>query len=235
MFMRHQVMMAALVTALVGGLATGQAIAQEKSVNPGINKQFEKPNPTEFIGRFEKEGRDVFDHRAKIVAACELKPGMVVADIGAGTGLFTRMFSPAVGPHGKVFSVDIADEFVKHVERTAKEQKLTNIVGVVTKPDEVNLPAESVDLAFICDTYHHFEFPARTMKSLHRTLKPGGKVILIDFHRIPGTSSDWVLGHVRAGQEVFVSEIIAAGFKQIDEKKELLKESYFVRFEKVKQ
>lgn len=221
------------VLACGGFVGAPHALAQEKSVNPGINKPFEKPNPGEFIKRFETEGRDVYDHRAKIVEACGLKPGMVIADIGAGTGLFSRMFSPVVGPQGKVYSVDIAEDFIRHIERTAKEQKLTNIVGVVTKPDEVKLPPASVDVAFICDTYHHFEFPSTTMKSVHQALKPGGQVVLIDFHRIPGTSTDWVLGHVRAGKEVFVQEVVAAGFKQVDDKKDLLKESYFVRFEKV--
>lgn len=214
-------------------VACATATAQEKSVNPGINKQFQNPNPVEFTGRFEKEGRDVYDHRVQIVDACKLKPGAVVADIGAGTGLFTRLFAPVVGPQGKVYAVDIADEFVKHVERTAQEQKVENIAGVLAKPDEVPLPEKSLDVAFICDTYHHFEFPTKTMKSVHRALKPGGQVILIDFHRIPGTSTDWVLSHVRAGQEVFVQEIEAAGFKKIEDKKQLLKESYFVRFEKV--
>jgi len=227
--------LAACVLALTGiGLTSAPpAVAQEKSVNPGINKPFEKPDPGEFIKRFEIEGRDVFDHRAKVVEACGLKPGMVVADIGAGTGLFTRMFSPLVGSRGKIFSVDIAEDFIRHIERTAKEQKLTNIVGVVTKPDEIILPPASVDVAFICDTYHHFEFPTKTMQSVHKVLKPGGRVILIDFHRIPGKSTDWVLGHVRAGKEVFVQEIVAVGFKQVEDKQDLLRESYFVQFEKV--
>lgn len=64
-------------------------------------------------------------------------------------------------------------------------------------------------------------------------LKPKGQIVLIDYQRIPGKSSDFIMGHVRAGQEVFTQEIVDAGFKQIDEKKNLLKESYFVRFEKV--
>lgn len=207
--------------------------AQEKSVNPGINKTFDHPNVPEFVHRFETEGRDAYDNREKIVKACGVKPGMAVADIGAGTGLFTRMFSPLVGPQGKVYAVDITEEFVSHIEKDAKQQKLENIAGVVCKPDSVELPAESIDLAFICDTYHHFEFPTRTMRSLHKALKPGGQVVLVDYHRIEGVSSDWILGHLRAGQEVFTREIVTAGFRQIDERKDLLKESYFVRFEKV--
>lgn len=206
--------------------------AQDKSVNPGINKAFDTPNVPEFMERFEIEGRDAFDHRKEVVAALGLQEGMVVADVGAGTGLFTRMFSPLVGAKGKVYAVDISDEFVAHVEKLASQQKMHNIVGVVCKPDSVELPPNSVDLVFICDTYHHFEFPHKTMRSIHKTLKPNGQVVLIDFHRIPGKSSEWAIGHVRAGQEVFTKEIIEAGFKQIEEKKDLLKESYFLRFEK---
>lgn len=207
--------------------------AQDKSVNPGINNAFEKPNVAEFVERFERDGRDAYDHRQDVLKACSLKPGMAIADVGAGTGLFTRLFSPAVGPEGKVYAVDIAEEFVKHIERTAQSKGLKNVKGIVCTADAVNLPSQAIDVAFICDTYHHFEFPHKTMRSIHEALKPGGVVILIDFHRIEGVSSEWVLGHVRAGQEIFAKEIIDAGFKQIEEKKGILKESYFLRFEKV--
>ncbi len=156
-----------------------QIDAQDKSVNPGINKSFQDPDVEQFIGRFENEGRDAYDHRHEIVKACQLKPGMVVADIGAGTGLFTRMFSPLVGRKGRVYAVDIAEKFLKHIETTAKAEGLTNITGVVCKQDSVNLPPNSIDLAFICDTYHHYEFPQKTMRfSIHRALKPAGKVII---------------------------------------------------------
>jgi cytochrome c peroxidase len=219
----------ALVLTLIVG---GPLAAQDKSVNPGINKAFDAPNVPEFVERFEIEGRDVFDHRKEVVAALGLKAGMAVADVGAGTGLFTRMFSPLVGPKGKVYAVDISDKFISHIERIARQQEMENIVGVVCKPDSVELPPDSVDLVFICDTYHHFEFPHKTMRSIHKALKPKGQVVLIDFHRIAGKSSDWVIGHVRAGQDVFAKEIVDAGFKQIEAKKDLLKESYFLRFEK---
>lgn len=208
-------------------------LGQEKSVSPGINKSFENPDVGEFQGRFEKEGRDAFDHREQILAACKLKPGNTVADIGAGTGLFTRMFAKAVGAEGKVYAVDIAETFVRHVEQSAKLAQLHNVVGVVGKADSVELPADVIDLAFICDTYHHFEYPEKTMRSLHRALKDGGQVVLIDYHRIPGTSSEWALGHIRAAQAVFEREIESCGFKKVEEKPDLLKESYFVRFEKI--
>src|SRR5260370_18402043 len=87
------------------------ARAQEKSIRPGINKPFENPDVKEFLGKFEVESREVFAKRHEIVAACKLKTGMAVADIGAGTGLFTRLFAREVGASGKVFAVDIASRF----------------------------------------------------------------------------------------------------------------------------
>jgi len=89
-----------------------------------------------------------------------------------------------------------------------------------------------VDAAFIDDVYNNFEFPLKTMESLYRALKPGGRVILVDFRRIEGKSSDWVLNHVRAGQEVCESEIAKVGFQKTHEERELLKENYLVVFEK---
>ncbi len=209
------------------------AFAQEESVKPGINDAFKNPSVDEFIGRFEIESREVFAHREAIVKACGIKPGMTMADVGAGTGLFTRLFAAAVGEKGRVYAVDIAPKFVAHIEESARKAGVKNVTGVVATDRSVELPAASIDLAFICDTYHHFEFPLRTMESLHRALRPGGQVVVIDFERIEGQSSDWVLGHVRAGREVFTSEIVRSGFRLVGEQPGLLKENYFLRFEKV--
>jgi acetyl esterase len=213
------------------GLAVPPALGQEKSVRPGINKPFENPSVKEFIGKFEVESREVFAKRHEIVAACKLTPDMVVGDIGAGTGLFTRLFAKAVGEQGKVYAVDIAPNFIRYIEKSCREKGIKNVIGVVCRPDSVELPAQSIDLAFICDTYHHFEFPFKTMASIHRALRPGGRVVLVDFKRIPGLSSDWVLNHVRAGQEAVIKEVVSTGFKVVEEPK-FLKENYCVVFEK---
>ena len=98
-------------------------------------------------------------------------------------------------------------------------------------PDEAKLPPASVDLVFICDTYHHFEFPHKTMSSIAKALKPGGRVALLDFERVEGKSSDWILGHVRAGKEVFSKEIEEAGFELVEEL-DLFEENYFLVFRK---
>lgn len=206
--------------------------AQDKSIKPGINDTFRDPDLKEFLGKFEVESREVFARRKGIVAACEIQPGQTVADIGAGTGLFTRMFSEAVGQEGRVIAVDIAQKFLDHIQETSRAAGQRNVETVLCKADSTELPPDSVDVAFICDTYHHFEFPQKTLASLHRALKPGGRVILIDFRRVEGTSTDWVMNHVRAGQEVFEAEIVQSGLKKVYEERELLKENYFVVFEK---
>jgi SAM-dependent methyltransferase len=212
--------------------ALWDAQSQETSINPGINDSFRDPNVQDFVGRFEVESREVFARRHEIVAACRIKPGETVADVGAGTGVFTRLFSEAVGKEGRVIAVDISQTFLDHIMATCREAGQRNVDTLLAKSDSTQLPAETVDVAFICDTYHHFEFPSKSMTSLQRALKPGGRVILVDFRRIPGTSSDWVLNHVRAGQETFEAEILKSGFKKVREEPELLRENYFVVFQK---
>jgi ubiquinone/menaquinone biosynthesis C-methylase UbiE len=209
-------------------------LAQEKSVKPGINDAFKDPDVKKYVGVFEGESREIYTRRQAIVTACRLKPGTVVADIGAGTGLFTRLFAKEVGDKGKVYAVDIAPRFLAHIDRTCKEAKITNVKTVRCSSTSCELPEGSIDVAFVCDTYHHFEFPFRTLASIHKALRPGGRLIIVDFHRIPGKSREWVLGHVRAGQDVVVKEIVRSGFRLAGEEKKLgLEENYFVRFDRV--
>jgi 2-polyprenyl-3-methyl-5-hydroxy-6-metoxy-1,4-benzoquinol methylase len=152
---------AALFAALV--LSASTAHAQEKSVRPGINDPFKNPNLAEWVTKFEGESREVFDKRKQVVAACKLKPGMAVADVGAGTGLFTRLFASEVGAKGTVYAVEIAEKFLDHIAASAKKSGLTNVKTVLGTDISAKLPAGSVDVAFVCDTYHHFEYPHRMM------------------------------------------------------------------------
>lgn len=210
-------------------------LAAEESVRPGINEKFLDPDlkVEDWLKRFEVESREVFHARQAVVEACGIRPGMRVADIGAGTGLYTRMFAEAVGPKGWVYAVEINPNFLRHIQARAKQEGQENITTVLCPEDSVALPPASIDLAFICDVYHHFEYPHSTMTSLARALKPGGRLIVIDFVRIEGESSDWVMGHVRAGEKVFRKEIEDAGLR-FDAKLDVpgLEENYCLRFVK---
>jgi ubiquinone/menaquinone biosynthesis C-methylase UbiE len=207
----------------------------EESVKPGINEGFLDPalKVEDWLKRFEVESREVFQARDSVVAACRIRKGMTIADIGAGTGLYTRLFSEATGPEGWVYAVDISGPFLKHIVARARQEKQENISAVLSPEDSVALPPDSIDFAFICDTYHHFEYPKGTLASLVRALKKGGTVVVIDFERIEGQSREWVVGHVRAGKEVFRKEIEEAGLSFVEEVRiDGFQENYFLRFRK---
>lgn len=206
------------------------ALAGERA---DLNRSFKDPNldATQWIERFEREGREVYDERERIVAAAGLKPGMVVADVGAGTGLFEPLFAKAVGPEGRVLAVDIAPRFVELIRRRAEANGWTNVEARLCDETSVGLPPASVDFVFVCDTYHHFTHPAQTLASIYQALKPGGVLMIVEFRREPGVSSDWVLNHVRAGESTFRREIEAAGF-QFFERHDFLKQNYILKFRK---
>jgi len=202
--------------------------AQQQSLSPGVNKSYEDPDVEKATKRFEGDSREAFHMRDQIVAACQVRPGMDVADIGAGTGLFTRLMAPKVGPKGRVYAVDIARKFVEHVEKACREQRIENVTGVVCTATSAELPPESIDLAFVCDTYHHFEYPYKMLASIRRALRPGGRLVIVDYRK----EGKWAEGHVRADKPTVIEEVTRAGFKLLDGPEGFLKEQYMVRFEK---
>jgi len=221
---RRQVLALILLLVPIYAPAWGQ-----DGASPAINRPYQDPDFAQWVERFERPGREVYDRRDVIVSHSGVKPGMHVADIGAGTGLFTLLFARQVGPSGSVTAVDISSTFIEGIRNRARDVQLANVQGVVSTQNDTRLAANSFDLAFVCDTYHHFEQPQVMLASIHRALKPGGTLVVIDFERIPGHSSDWVLGHVRAGKGQVVREIEAAGFRLLADES-LLKENFFLRF-----
>ncbi len=203
----------------------------EKSVRPGVNDSFRERGVDKWLGRFESESREIFQQRERIADAVGVKRGDDVADVGAGTGFLTLLFAERVGPSGTVYGVDIKPDFLDLINQRAAEKGLTNIETVLGTDDSVGLAPNSIDLAFICDTYHHFEFPKSTMASIRRALRPGGGVIIIDFDRVPGESRQWVLDHVRGGRAETRAEMVDFGFEWVEDVSiEGLKENFFARF-----
>jgi ubiquinone/menaquinone biosynthesis C-methylase UbiE len=118
----------------------------------------------------------------EVMAALKLKPGSVVADIGAGAGAFTLPLAAAVKAAGKAYAVDIEQGLVDHIMKKAQEAKAANVHGVLGKFTDPNLPARDVDLAFIYDVLHHIENRAEYLRNLAGYLKPGGRIAVIDFY-----------------------------------------------------
>ncbi len=206
-----------LIIAIVSVDASQLVQAQEESIHPGINRGFQNPDVEQWLGRFEREGREVYMRRDEVVAAVGLKPGMDVADIGAGTGFFTMLFASEVGPDGTVYATDIAGNFIEYIEKTANELGLNNVKGVVNPVDSTNLVPDSVDVVFMAHTYHHFEYPFKMLESIRHALRPDGIVVLVGMERIEGVSPKFVLGMVRAGKGTFTDEFRNAGFDLIED------------------
>jgi ubiquinone/menaquinone biosynthesis C-methylase UbiE len=124
----------------------------------------------------------------RVIETLGVTPGMKAADLGSGSGLFTRPMAKAAAPGGLVYAIDINDALLKIVDRSAKEQKIDNIRTVLGSAEDPKLP-EPVDLILICDTLHHVENRPQYLKGLAKYLQPGGRVAIIDF------SKDWPVGH----------------------------------------
>ena len=205
--------------------------AQEQDVRPGINSNFRHPDFSTWVERFEHEGREVYDKRMQIVQELDLKPGMSIADVGAGTGLFSKLFSPVVGGTGKVYAEDISDVFITNIQQNAKQQGLHNLVGIVGTDKDARLPANSLDRVFVCDTYHHFEYPQTMLASIRKAMKADGQLIVVDFIKDPTQSSAWVMQHVRADKAAVIKEIQSAGFTLLREAA-FLHDNYIIVFTK---
>lgn len=221
----------AIFLCLFSFFITSHCLAQEKNVRPGINDYYYDASFEQWLNTFERPGREVFDKKEAIIRALQIKPGMKIADIGAGTGLYTIPFAQQVGEKGLVYAVDISDDFIKNIDRRARLHGLKNIITHINNQKEIGLAQDSINLAFISNTYHHFEYPLSTLKSVYRALVSGGKLIIIDFKRDPKISSSWVMGHVRAKKETVIKEVESIGFKLIDDKN-ILEQNYFLSFSK---
>ncbi|MDA0668057.1 MAG: class I SAM-dependent methyltransferase [Planctomycetota bacterium] len=208
--------------------------APEQSVKPGINDPFLGATAEDvetFVGMFEAESREIAASSDGIMAALNIQPGMEIGDIGAGTGLYEPMFNAAVGEHGTVYAIDLSPAMIDHLEQRVLDEKLEQVKVVQCSATSSGLAPNSVDLIYVCDTYHHFEYPMTTLRSIRSALRSGGTLAIVDFERIEGESRPWIMKHMRAGKEVFRAEIEEAGFEFMEEPEvDGLSENYLMLF-----
>ncbi len=177
---------------------------------------------------FTSPARELFAQRELIVRLADVKPGMAVADVGAGTGLFTMMLSDAVGPDGRVYGEEVIGKFSRFIAESAVKQGRPNVVSVVGTELNIGLPPNSIDRAFLCDVYHHFSHPGAMLASIRQALRKDGELFLVEFRREPGSAA-WVFDHVRAGEGNVIREFETAGFEGIS-RDNSLRDSYIWRF-----
>jgi ubiquinone/menaquinone biosynthesis C-methylase UbiE len=176
---------------------------------------------------FESEDRVKWQQPDRVVRALNLKPGQTVVDIGAGTGFFTRRFAKAVGPTGHAIGLDVEQSMVDYMNADAKKRKLRNYQARLAKPDDPGLAPHSVDLIFFCDTLHHINDRPTYLHKLLAALKPGGRVVDVDFKKEPlpvGPPSEHKLSIPLVN-----AEFHDAGFRLIA-KHDFLTYQYFLEF-----
>jgi ubiquinone/menaquinone biosynthesis C-methylase UbiE len=135
----------------------------------------------EAAGWLDRPEREKEEQPAKLLPLLKLKPGDAVADIGAGSGFYTFKLVDLVGDKGKVYATDIQQEMLDIIDKRAKAKKLGNIVGVLGTETDAKLPADSVDMILLVDVYHEFSFPYEMTVGMVKALKPGGKLVFVEF------------------------------------------------------
>jgi len=186
----------------------------------------------ERIARYERADREQWQKPDEVVKVLGLHSGDVVADIGAGSGYFTRRFARAVAPGGKVFAVDIDGEILEYLAKEAEKESLHNIVTIVSKEDDPLLPEGSVDLVFFCDTTHHIRDRVPFYRKVARALRKGGRMAIIDFP--PEANAKGFCPHdprELVSSEQVIREAEEAGFTVVKEFT-FLPRQYFLVFEK---
>jgi|ERR1700676_751105 len=181
------------------------------------------------IATMERAERDEWQKPDEVVKALDLKNGDFVADIGAGTGYFSRRLALAVAPAGRLYAVDIASDILAYLQERAARENLHNIVTVLSHPDDPLLPANSLDLAFFCDTTHHIEQRVNFYRKLLPAVKAHGRLAIIDYP--PDSPHAPHKPEQLVPRSQVISEAEQAGFKFVKDFK-FLPYHYFLIFEK---
>ena len=221
---RSSLLKIALILLSCAGLSAGPAVAQSPQTH-----EHSFGGAEQWAQIFDDPKRDAWQKPHEVIQALALKPDAVVADIGSGTGYFSARFAHMV-PKGRVYGVDTEPDMVKYLAERAKREGLKNITAVKGAPGDPRLP-EKVDLIIMVDVFHHVGDRDRYFRRLRESLKPGGRIAIIDFRM---DSPDGPPKSARIAPDRVKTELKGAGYALIQEHAFLPKQ-YFLIFQPAKQ
>lgn len=192
--------------------------------NKGYRTEEGRARVAATLGAHDREARQ---KPRELIAAIGLQPGMTVADIGTGVGFMLPYLSEAVGPKGKVIAEDIFPDFLAKARENAAAHKLA-IEFIHGNERSARLPAGSTDVALVLDAYHHFDYPAEMLASIHAGLRPGGRLVIVDFYKRGFRDPD----HIRLDDGAVAAEIQQHGFTLVESKPFTENSQYMAIFRK---
>jgi ubiquinone/menaquinone biosynthesis C-methylase UbiE len=170
--------------------------------------------------------RDKTQRPRELVAAMGLQPGMTVADVGTGVGYMLPFLSEAVGESGKVLAEDIFDDFLARARE--RGQGLANVSFLKGAEDNPMLPENSVDRILVLDVYHHFDYPDKMLAAFHKALRPGGKLVVVEYYKRPSAMPNGrAMTHIRLDEPDVIRELEANHFRRVSQL-ELSKDSQYM-------
>jgi arsenite methyltransferase len=164
-----------------------------------------------YIGMLEDPKRDAYQKPHEVLTALAIKPGEVIADIGAGSGYFTFRLAHHVGDKGRVYAVDVSPEMILHLNRRIRDLKAMNVSSILADPDDPLLPERSVNRFFFSTSWHHIDNHEKYLSLMKRLLKPGGEVVMIDFHKKEPPVGPPL--QMKIAREELIKEMEANGFR----------------------
>lgn len=163
----------------------------------------------------ERPEREEEERPAEVIAAMGLKAGDVIADIGCGTGYFSRRFAKTVGETGKVYGVEIQPEFIEMLKENCAKENIANVVPTLGTEKDPLLPPGSCDWIFMSDVYHEFQYPKEMLAAFKTALKPDGRILLLEYRLLGDTAR-----HIKEDHRMSVKQVLAewqpAGYELID-------------------
>jgi uncharacterized cupredoxin-like copper-binding protein/predicted O-methyltransferase YrrM len=205
-------------------LLVGIALAAQAGAQTPHSHEHSFGDADKWAKVFDDPRRDAWQKPHQVIQALALKPDAVIADIGSGTGYFSMRFAHMV-PKGRVYGLDTEPDMVKYLAGRAKREGLRNVSAVLARPDEPKLP-EKADLVVLVDVFHHIEQRERYFAKLRASLKPGGRVAVIDFRM---DSPEGPPKAARIAPEQVTAELSKAGYV-LDKAHDFLPNQYFLVF-----
>jgi ubiquinone/menaquinone biosynthesis C-methylase UbiE len=211
--------------------AAGTLSAQVASqANSGYQTQAQRESVAKGLA---DPARDEKQKPGELMRDAGIRPGMTVADVGTGIGFMLPFLSKRVGPEGKVIAEDIFDDFLAGAKQRVETQKLTNVTIVKGTETDPKLPDGALDVALALDVYHHFDYPEKMLTALHKSLKPDGRLVIVEYYKrqeaMPGGRA---LTHIRLDMPDMIKEIEANRFHLISEKEHIPNSQYMLVFTK---